>query len=115
MLQVDRNFGGVNCLSRAQFQGYKYEKKMANRRLVQHLSSLEFFHRTNTLAIDLSPIQGRDNRPNRKEMFGFITKQLGLKEEEIVAIQHHAFVPQVFLKVQTEDILVKIWLICCLY
>ena len=79
-----------------------------NRRLVQHLSSLEFFHRKNTLAIDLSPIQGRENRPNRKEMFSFITKQLGLKEEEIVAIQHHAFVPQVFLKVQSEDILGRV-------
>ena len=42
--------------------------KNGNQDLAKHLSSVENSHRTNTLAIDLSTIYGRDNTPNRLEM-----------------------------------------------
>ena len=81
---------------------------MNNRKLVQHLSSVENVHRTNSFAIDMSTIYGRDNLPNRLEMFKFVHKQLGLKAEEICDIQDHPFLPQVFVKVKSEAILVRI-------
>ena len=79
-----------------------------SQRLVQHLSSVENVHRTNSLAIDLSTIYGRDMVPNRLEMFKFVNKQLGLKAEELVDIQNHPFLPQVFVKVKTEAILERV-------
>ena len=79
-----------------------------NRKLVQHLSSVENFHRTNSLAIDLSNIYGRENIPNRLEMYKFVHKQLGLKAFELVDIQHHPFLPQVYVKVRTEVILTRV-------
>ena len=88
----------------------KFIIKMSNNRdrLVQHLSSVENCHRINSLAIDLSTIYGRDMIPNRLEMFKFVNKQLSLKAEELVDVQNHPFLPQVFVKVKTEAILVRV-------
>ena len=79
-----------------------------NRKLVQHLSSVENVHRTNSIAIDLSTIYGRDNIPNRLDMFKFVHLQLGVKAEELVDIQDHPFLPQVFVKVKNEVILDRV-------
>ena len=79
-----------------------------NARLVQHLSSVENCHRVNSLAIDLSTVYSRDLLPNRLEMFKFVHKQLGVKAEELVDIQNHPFLPQVFVKVRTEAILERV-------
>ena len=79
-----------------------------NQKLQQHLSSVENVHRTNSLAIDLSTIYGRDNLPNRLEMFKFIDKQLGLMGHELVGIQDHPFFPLVFVKVKTVEILERV-------
>ena len=79
-----------------------------NRRLQQHLSSVENVHRTNSLAIDLSTIYGRENMPNRLEMFKFVHKQLNIQAAELVDVQDHPFLPQVFVKVKTEAILNRV-------
>ena len=79
-----------------------------NQKLVQHLSSVENSHRTNTLAIDLSTVYGRENLPNRLEMFKFVDKQLQVKGTELVDIQDHPFLPQVFVKVENLSIVERI-------
>ena len=79
-----------------------------NQKMVQHLSSVEYSHRTNSLAIDLSTIYGRENIPNRLEMFKFIDKQLGVKAQELVNIQDHPFLPLVFVKVENMVVLERI-------
>ena len=78
------------------------------RKWVQHLSSVQNVHRKNSLAIDLSTVYGRDNIPNRLEMFKFIHKQIGIKAEELVDIQDHPFLPQVFVKVKSEEIVKRV-------
>ena len=79
-----------------------------NQKLVQHLSSVENSHRTNTLAIDLSTVYGRENLPNRLEIFKFVDKQLQVKGDELVDIQDHPFVPQVFVKVENLGIVERL-------
>ena len=89
---------------------FKKVPKMAmnkNGRLVQHLSSVENVHRTNSLAIDLSTIYGRDNMPTKLELFKFVHKQLNLKAEELVDCQNHPFMPLFFVKVKNETILTR--------
>ena len=78
-----------------------------NQDLAKHLSSIENSHRSNTLAIDLSTIYGRDNIPNRLEMFKFIDKQLGVKVQEMKSIQDHPFLPQVFVQFENLGSLEK--------
>ena len=78
-----------------------------NQDLAKHLSSIENSHRSNTLAIDLSTIYGRDNIPNRLEMFKFIDKQLGVKVQELKSIQDHPFLPQVFVQFENLGSLEK--------
>ena len=79
-----------------------------NTKLAGALSAAEHAHRTNSFAIDLSTVYSRDQLPNRLEMFKFIHKQLGLKTEEIVDISSHTFLPQVYVKVKTEQILERV-------
>ena len=79
-----------------------------NTKLAGALSAAEHAHRTNSFAIDLSTVYSRDQLPNRLEMFKFIHKQLGLKTEEIVDISSHTFLPQVYVKVKTEQILDRV-------
>ena len=79
-----------------------------NRRLVQHLSSVENFHRKNTIAIDLSTVFDKDLKPNKIEMYKFVHFQLELKAEELVDIQDHPFLPQVFIKLSSEEVLQKV-------
>ena len=76
-------------------------------KLVQHLSSVENAHRRNTIAIDLSNIFGRDAMPNRLDMFKFVHKKMGIKAEELLEIQSHPFLPQVFVKMKSEDVMVR--------
>ena len=78
-----------------------------DRKLVQHLSSVENVHRTLSLAIDLSTVYGRENLPNRLEMYKFVHKQIGVKAEELEDIQNHPFLPQVYVKVKTEATLIR--------
>ena len=75
----------------------------ANQKLIQHLSSVENAHRKNTIAVDLSNIYGWDNMPNRLDMFKWVHKQLQVKAEELVEIQDSPFLPQVFVKVKSEN------------
>ena len=86
----------------------KVSKMVMNQKLVQHLSSVENVHRKNSIAIDLSTIYGRENMPNRMDMFKFVHMKLGLKAEELVDIQDHPFLPQVFVKVKSETILTRV-------
>ena len=79
-----------------------------NRRWVQHLSSVQNCHRKNSLAIDLSTIYGRTNRPNQEDMCKFVHINMGIKEEEFKDIQFHPFLPQVFVKLATEQALIRI-------
>ena len=76
-------------------------------KLVQHLSSVENAHRKNTIAIDLSNIFGRDAMPNRLDMFKFVHKKMGIKAEELLEIQSHPFLPQVFVKMKTEEVMLR--------
>ena len=78
-----------------------------DRKLIQHLSSVENVHRTLSLAIDLSTVYGRENLPNRLEMYKFVHKQIGVKAEELEDIQNHPFLPQVYVKVKTEVTLIR--------
>ena len=86
----------------------KVSKMVMNQKLVQHLSSVENVHRKNSIAIDMSTIYGRENMPNRMDMFKFVHMKLGLKAEELVDIQDHPFLPQVFVKVKSETVLVRV-------
>ena len=86
----------------------KKSKMVMNQKLVQHLSSVENIHRKNSIAIDMSTIYGRENMPNRMDMFKFVHIKLGLKAEELVDIQDHPFLPQVFVKVKSETVLVRV-------
>ena len=79
----------------------------AKQKLVQHLSSVENAHRKNTIAIDLSNIFGRDAMPNRLDMFKFVHKKMGIKAEELLEIQSHPFLPQVFVKMKTEEVMLR--------
>ena len=79
-----------------------------NQKLVQHLSSVENAHRKNTIAVDLSNIYGWDNMPNRLDMFKFVHKKLNIRGDELVEIQDSPFLPHVFVKVRSEEVMLRV-------